>query len=142
MVKYNQVSKDAEMRGWKFWSGRRDSNSRLSAWEADILPLNYSRVSARLYDKNHSKCKLVQRTAFSKRVGAAHQLNSCTQSSSGEAWNPVRSCELYLYCLIMLKSIAFRTQYNRPASFSMSSRSPRPRYKLSPTSRRQTAYIN
>ncbi len=27
----------------KIWSGRRDSNSRLSAWEADILPLNYSR---------------------------------------------------------------------------------------------------
>ena len=27
------------------WSGRRDSNSRLSAWEADILPLNYSRLS-------------------------------------------------------------------------------------------------
>jgi DNA-binding response OmpR family regulator len=26
-----------------FWSGRRDSNSRLFAWEANILPLNYSR---------------------------------------------------------------------------------------------------
>ena len=25
-------------------SGRRDSNPRLSAWEADILPLNYSRA--------------------------------------------------------------------------------------------------
>src|SRR5919108_6441709 len=25
-------------------SGRRDSNPRLSAWEADILPLNYSRL--------------------------------------------------------------------------------------------------
>ena len=25
------------------WSGRRDSNPRLSAWEADILPLNYAR---------------------------------------------------------------------------------------------------
>ena len=30
-------------------SGRRDSNPRLSAWEADVLPLNYSRVSA-VYD--------------------------------------------------------------------------------------------
>jgi hypothetical protein len=30
------------------WSGRRDSNSRLSAWEADVLPLNYSRLN-RLY---------------------------------------------------------------------------------------------
>jgi hypothetical protein len=27
-------------------SGRRDSNPRLSAWEADVLPLNYSRMSA------------------------------------------------------------------------------------------------
>jgi hypothetical protein len=27
-------------------SGRRDWNPRLSAWEADVLPLNYSRVSA------------------------------------------------------------------------------------------------
>jgi hypothetical protein len=26
------------------WSGRRDSNSRLFAWEANILPLNYSRM--------------------------------------------------------------------------------------------------
>src|SRR5574337_330806 len=26
------------------WSGRRDSNPRRSAWEADILPLNYSRT--------------------------------------------------------------------------------------------------
>src|ERR1039458_7252453 len=28
--------------GW-FWSGRRDSNPRRPAWEAGILPLNYSR---------------------------------------------------------------------------------------------------
>src|SRR5690349_9264071 len=27
----------------KFWSGRRDSNPRRPAWEAGILPLNYSR---------------------------------------------------------------------------------------------------
>src|SRR5687768_10167886 len=26
-----------------FWSGRRGSNSRLSAWEADTLPLSYAR---------------------------------------------------------------------------------------------------
>ena len=29
------------------WSGRRDSNPRRSALEADILPLNYSRNSPR-----------------------------------------------------------------------------------------------
>ncbi len=28
----------------KEWSGRRGSNPRRSAWEADILPLNYSRI--------------------------------------------------------------------------------------------------
>ena len=27
-----------------FWSGKRDSNPRLPAWEASILPLNYSRT--------------------------------------------------------------------------------------------------
>ena len=26
------------------WSGKRDSNSRPSAWEADTLPLSYSRI--------------------------------------------------------------------------------------------------
>ena len=30
------------------WSGRRDSNSRPSAWEADALPLSYSRSRARI----------------------------------------------------------------------------------------------
>ncbi len=28
----------------KKWSGRRDSNPRRPAWEAGILPLNYSRI--------------------------------------------------------------------------------------------------
>ena len=26
------------------WSGKRDSNSRLSPWQGDALPLNYSRI--------------------------------------------------------------------------------------------------
>ena len=30
--------------GGDFWSGRRESNPRHSAWEADVLPLNYGRV--------------------------------------------------------------------------------------------------
>src|SRR5581483_2902449 len=29
-----------------FWSGRGESNSRHSAWEADVLPLNYARKAA------------------------------------------------------------------------------------------------
>ena len=28
----------------KKWSGWGDSNPRYSAWEADVLPLNYTRV--------------------------------------------------------------------------------------------------
>ncbi len=32
-----------------FWSGRWESNPRRSAWEADILPLNYARSSGLLY---------------------------------------------------------------------------------------------
>ena len=28
-----------------FWSGKRDSNPRPSAWEADTLPLSYSRLN-------------------------------------------------------------------------------------------------
>jgi hypothetical protein len=42
-----------------FWSGRRDSNPRPSAWEADMLPLHHSRVSniqVILYNK-HNKIK-------------------------------------------------------------------------------------
>ena len=31
----------------RLWSGRRGSNSRLSAWEADTLPLSYARVFKR-----------------------------------------------------------------------------------------------
>ena len=27
-----------------FWSGRRDSNSRLSPWQGDTLPLSYIRM--------------------------------------------------------------------------------------------------
>src|SRR5215813_13253722 len=32
-------------RSLKIWSGRRDSNPRRPAWEAGILPLNYSRAA-------------------------------------------------------------------------------------------------
>ncbi len=33
------------------WSGRRDSNSRYPAWEAGVLPLNYSREALQLYSR-------------------------------------------------------------------------------------------
>ncbi len=32
-----------------FWSGKRDSNPRPSAWEADTLPLSYSRSMERYF---------------------------------------------------------------------------------------------
>ncbi len=35
-------------------SGRRDSNPRRPAWEADILPLNYARIIARIFFSNKS----------------------------------------------------------------------------------------
>ena len=35
-------------------SGRRDSNPRHSAWEADILPLNYARKKAHIFFCNKS----------------------------------------------------------------------------------------
>src|SRR6185312_4596177 len=34
-------------RSWKCWSGRGESNPRHSAWEADVLPLNYARAAGR-----------------------------------------------------------------------------------------------
>src|SRR4051794_10490353 len=46
-----QSNKDALLE----WSGRRGSNSRLSAWEADTLPLSYARSDER--DSNTKKDK-------------------------------------------------------------------------------------
>lgn len=41
------VDEDGGLFGHKViivWSGRRESNSLHSAWEADVLPVNYSRI--------------------------------------------------------------------------------------------------
>ena len=43
------------------WSGRGESNPRRSAWEADILPLNYSR-------DNNLRYGSTSRQAFQKKV--------------------------------------------------------------------------
>jgi hypothetical protein len=37
----------------KRWSGRPGSNRRRPAWEAGILPLNYSRIPCRFNDLQH-----------------------------------------------------------------------------------------
>jgi hypothetical protein len=46
------------------WSGRRDSNSRLSPWEGDVLPLHYSRMKQ--LHSTHSKlcCKDLRPSVF------------------------------------------------------------------------------
>ncbi len=38
----------------RYWSGRRDLNSRPSPWQGDALPLSYSRFSTR-FDSNDSR---------------------------------------------------------------------------------------
>ena len=36
----------------KKWSGRRDSNPRPPAWQADVLPLNYARIRVKVHYQN------------------------------------------------------------------------------------------
>lgn len=47
-----------------FWSGKRDLNPRPSAWEADTLPLSYSRINrdALLYFTHHVNLKFLKDT--------------------------------------------------------------------------------
>ena len=40
-----------------YWSGKRDSNPRPSAWEADTLPLSYSRESSMIIFKTKKQSK-------------------------------------------------------------------------------------
>ena len=43
IIKWKIYIKFKNIEKTKKWSGKRDSNPRHSAWEADALPLNYSR---------------------------------------------------------------------------------------------------
>jgi hypothetical protein len=57
----------------EFWSGRRESNPRHSAWEADVLPLNYAR--AHLYS-NLFPCTLATTCQLlHSRKTVAHLMN-------------------------------------------------------------------
>src|ERR1043165_2078665 len=48
-IRYQKNASGAQTRlSLKRWSGRSGSNRRHSAWEADVLPLNYARVVARI----------------------------------------------------------------------------------------------
>ena len=39
-----EYTTQADLKSDRRWSGRRESNPRHSAWEADVLPLNYGRI--------------------------------------------------------------------------------------------------
>ena len=46
-VNFNPPSRDIyihKIMNYKFWSGKRDSNSRPSPWQGDALPLSYFRI--------------------------------------------------------------------------------------------------
>jgi hypothetical protein len=46
------IARRAPLKGWaicEFWSGRRGSNPRPTAWEAVTLPLSYSRARRQSY---------------------------------------------------------------------------------------------
>ena len=73
------------------WSGRRGSNSQLSAWEADTLPLSYARPLCksntcklswdavfnvlRCPGKSPGKSNSIYEIQFSRRVNAVHKIN-------------------------------------------------------------------
>ena len=55
------------------WSGRRESNPRHQAWEACVLPLNYSRSSpslAGLHGRSYDLIDLRKIAGLSTRVNA------------------------------------------------------------------------
>src|SRR5436189_3041930 len=64
------------------WSGRRDSNPRRPAWEAGILPLNYSRLpyfsSTYLFSKDlgRSTASLFRLLRLSKTMGFDRKMDS------------------------------------------------------------------
>ena len=74
----------------KTWSGRRDSNPRRPAWEAGILPLNYSRLpyfsSTYLFSKDlgHSTASLFRLLRPSKTMGFDRKMDSKVDSKP--AW--------------------------------------------------------
>src|SRR6202012_5446316 len=61
------------------WSGRWESNPRHSAWEADVLPLNYARAARRIAKQTG----LRQERAVSQTVAPAHDLRHCAEDDAG-----------------------------------------------------------
>ena len=63
----------------KRWSGRRGSNPRRPAWEAGILPLNYSRALTNL---------LFSRLPIAKRKRGLQSLRNPLNPQFDRKWNP------------------------------------------------------
>ena len=61
----------------KTWSGRRGLNPRHSAWEADVLPLNYSRSRPSVYQRH-----LDSLDACMGRVGRIQTIPNRVQATS------------------------------------------------------------
>src|ERR1700731_2574008 len=47
-ARWDQAGLQPKLQSSEGWSGRWESNPRHSAWEADVLPLNYARAFARI----------------------------------------------------------------------------------------------
>jgi hypothetical protein len=75
----------------KKWSGRRDSNPRRPAWEAGILPLNYSRVPLFPLLDCPARISPLSRLVYtrpcnpSRTMGSDRKMDSKTDSKPEEA---------------------------------------------------------
>src|ERR1019366_2827809 len=75
----------------KRWSGRRDSNPRRPAWEAGILPLNYSRTRGFSYTIAHRfALRALSRSLPTPPTPAARQA-CCSRTRCGGFWGMVGS---------------------------------------------------
>ena len=67
------------------WSGRPDSNRRRSAWEADILPLNYARFPLLTITTNRAgnattRCPCQDRYRFARASTSRYPGNSSARA--------------------------------------------------------------
>ena len=65
-----RIKKDPAEQGHEFWSGKRDLNPQPSAWEADTLPLSYSR---------RRKETVERETGFEPATSTLARLHSTTE---------------------------------------------------------------
>ncbi len=70
------------------WSGRRGSNSRPSAWEADALPLSYSRSIRLYFSLEYNACKVLVLALLNSGTAIGSLLYSYQLYSATEEENP------------------------------------------------------